>query len=224
LLWYNIKNKPVTYFPYELKYIFKSEIETDAYIASEDIGDITVNGQPVNFSEGHWIDNCFSKAKIRIKAGENVIIVKNHLSGISNIEAVYILGDFAVYDGVIKEKPEIIKPGDITKQGYPFYSGKITYIFKKEIKQMSLLRFDNLCGAAAINVNSKTVAWHPYQVIVDPCDEIRVELVLTRRNTFGPLHAFPHIVDGCSPRSFVTEGENYREQPVLIPCGFGIDR
>ena len=49
---------------------------------------------------------------------------------------------------------------------------------------------------------------------------IEIELMLTRRNTFGPLHCVPAVLDGTDSGSFCTEGDKYSEEPVTIPCGF----
>ena len=79
-----------------------------------------------------------------------------------------------------------------------------------------------MCGAAAIRVNQKILAWQPYSVEVEPCDKVEIELSLTRRNTFGPLHQLPAIDVICSPESFVTTDEKWTDEMVVLPCGLTI--
>ena len=66
-------------------------------------------------------------------------IIKEIFTESSNIEAVYILGEFGVYNGIIKEKPKAIGFGYITKQGFQFYGGKMTYIFNQDVKEKSIV-------------------------------------------------------------------------------------
>ena len=46
-----------------------------------------------------------------------------------------------------------------------------------------------------------------------------IQVVLTRRNTFGPFHMKEKYASGYSPRSFVTEGEDWTEAYVLYEQG-----
>lgn len=119
----------------------------------------------------------------------------------------------------LKEKPRAIKLGDITKQGFQFYGGKITYLFNQKVKEKSVLTLKNMYGAAAVNVNGKTVAWKPYTVEVEPCTHIEVQLVLTRRNTFGPLHQPPPVAGAYGPDSFLSDGSSWSDDFVVLPCG-----
>ena len=61
------------------------------------------------------------------------------------------------------------------------------------------------------------IAFPPYE------SEIRglkgIQIVLTRRNTFGPLHQLPAIVEAYAPDNFVTTGENWSDGYVLLPYG-----
>ena len=47
-----------------------------------------------------------------------------------------------------------------------------------------------------------------------------MELVLTRRNTFGPLHQNPAIVRGYSSGNFRTKGAGYTSEYMTVPAGF----
>lgn len=220
--WYTAKNELAKYFEFELRYEFESVISCEAFLATETTGRIQVNGHEINMTEEWWIDPCFKKASISIQKGNNVITIRDVYTQQTDLEAVYILGEFAVFDGMIHRKPEIIALGDITKQGFPHYSGKFTYIFEQMVSEKSVLTFKDMCGAAAIRVNQKILAWQPYSVEVEPCDKVEIELSLTRRNTFGPLHQLPAIDVICSPESFVTTDEKWTDEMVVLPCGLTI--
>ncbi len=215
--WYTAKNPTVEYFPFELTYSFTSEIETEGYIASE-WDEAKVNGKNVTFTDDWWVDPCFRKAKIKIEKGINTVTVKGIYTEKVNLEAIYILGDFGVFDGVIKESPEKITYGDITKQGFTLYGGKITYIFNQKVEKKSSLTLSSMGNASAIRVNGKVLAWKPYRVEVEPCDKIEIELSLTRRNTFGPLHRVP-FRKGGGPDGFVTYNNAWSDDFITMPCG-----
>ncbi|HHW00934.1 MAG TPA: hypothetical protein GXX36_15475 [Clostridiaceae bacterium] len=48
---------------------------------------------------------------------------------------------------------------------------------------------------------------------------VQLEVVLTRRNTFGPLHLLPAVQASYGPESFISEGDNYSRDYALIPSG-----
>lgn len=48
---------------------------------------------------------------------------------------------------------------------------------------------------------------------------VSLTVVLTRRNTFGPLHMLPALVDGYGPDSFTTTGKHWSDSYVLLPQG-----
>lgn len=217
--WFIAGKDKKEYFELSLQYDFESEIECEAYIASEYRGSICVNGITAQPTDEWWVDPCFKKRKISIRKGTNSVLIKEIFTESSNIEAVYILGEFGVYNGIIKEKPKAIGFGDITKQGFQFYGGKMTYIFDQIVKEKSLVTLKNMCGAAAVNVNGKTIAWSPYTVEVEPCSSIEVQLALTRRNTFGPLHQLPPVTDSYGPDSFLSEGSSWSDNFAVLPCG-----
>ncbi len=49
--------------------------------------------------------------------------------------------------------------------------------------------------------------------------KINLELILTRRNTFGPLHQIPIHTPSYGPLNFITEGDQFSEEYKLIPSG-----
>jgi hypothetical protein len=67
------------------------------------------------------------------------------------------------------------------------------------------------------------IAWQPYRTditdLVKNEEELMVKVVLTRRNTFGPLHQLPLRPWAYGPFSFISEGAAFSENYTLIPAG-----
>ncbi len=156
-----------------------------------------------------------------------------------NLEAMFLTGNFGVklngISRIITQLPEKLNTGDIVSQNLPFYSGTITYHIpvKDDWKGQKDI-FLGVPGfeAACVKVSGggspvKMIAWQPYQAdisdIVSSAKEILVEVVLTRRNTFGPLHQLPLRPWAYGPFSFVPEGKSYSENYTLIPSGLLAD-
>lgn len=219
--WYLKKKGIHSYFPVELKYQFESNLEFDGYLAVEqpERAELTFNGVSVHENGTWWVDPCFRKIPVSIRKGNNVLVFRTMYADDTVLEAVHVLGEFGVFQNRIGPKPQIIHYGDIRPQGFPYYGGKIRYHFEKNVTEPSCLRLNGLYGAGVIKVNNTIVPWAPYVARVEPCQTITVELVLTRRNTFGPLHYLPAVPDGLSPACFVPEGEHQTDSYVTLPCG-----
>ena len=73
------------------------------------------------------------------------------------------------------------------------------------------------------HASATLIAWPPYRAEILPetaeTGQITLEVVLTRRNTFGPLHLVPLRAGAYSPGSFVTEGASFSEDYQLYPAG-----
>ena len=70
--------------------------------------------------------------------------------------------------------------------------------------------------------NEKILAWEPNRVdITDHLDGsgmLELKVVLTRRNTFGPLHHVPFAAI-TGPIHYVSQGDNFTSNYVLYPSG-----
>jgi hypothetical protein len=75
--------------------------------------------------------------------------------------------------------------------------------------------------AACVKINGdKIIAWQPYEADVPGGAEVlSIETVLTRRNTFGPLHQIPLVCGGYGPGNFTTDGEDFSADYMLYPAG-----
>ena len=129
-------------------------------------------------------------------------------ANITEIEDMYLIGDFAVgseEEGfpIIKE-PETLSTGSWVTQGYPFYSGSMVYTIEfelpePELKESELYEIEILSARGSVlyvTVNETEVGavpFHPYRAditgaLVKGTNTIKIEVISTLRNTFGPLH------------------------------------
>jgi hypothetical protein len=207
---------------------------------------IHVNDKPVASSpEGWWVDTAFQKIQIAtslLQPGSNMVVLETVFHTGINIEAIYLVGEFAVrLEGTRKTLfglPEHLNIGDIAAQGFPFYGGRLTYLIpipESAVKSSSpklvvtVPQFEAAClKIHAAESPSQMIAFPPYQTEIPmplvlenvqqlPC--IDLEAVLTRRNTFGPLHQMPLKVSGYGPGNFTTTGSHFSDAYMLYPMG-----
>lgn len=197
---------------------------------------IFINGNLLTYqpNDFRWADICYKSLIIPINylhMGENTVELRIPYNMTTNLEAVFLFGNFGVkLNGsrrALAELPETLSLGDITSQGLPFYSGELSYICKipKIEADHMLLKLEGFAGACVkVNGNNKQsiLAFKPYETdISDLVEEgiVKVTVVLTRRNTFGPLHQIPAVSSSCGPESFVTEGESFSTNYSIIESG-----
>ncbi len=196
---------------------------------------ITLNGKPLSAAiEGWWVDPAIKTLALPVdllKPGENRIELTTDFRQDMNLEAMYLLGQFGVrLDGTKKSLtalPENLAVGDLAGQGLPFYSGAVTYRVPVSGKpgsgQRAFLvtpKFEAACIKAA---PAKIIPWPPYECDVtaelQQGDVLDVQAVLTRRNTFGPLHQVPVRAGSYGPGNWLTEGKGWSQTYQLYPAG-----
>lgn len=196
---------------------------------------VFLNGTAVTVPEQtDWlIDPCLRAIPLpdeSLREGRNeLVLVSDFCEGV-DLEAVYLLGDFGVdvSDGgiALTERPQTLAVGDWTRQGLPFYSGRIAVqIPVGEARQLIL----EPMGAATLIVRHpagtprRILPWKPFACDLDGlADEngmVVVEWVLTRRNTFGPLHLVPQEQPSIGPNHFRSEGFAWSDDYQLVPTG-----
>lgn len=188
---------------------------------------VLLNGQEIPLiSTGKWIGICFDELKIPDEyfvSGRNVITVEMEYYKTSGIEAVYLLGDFGVTlrenKAVLTTLPETLKIGDITSQGLPFYSGAVRYLAENLGQEMVNVQIKQYGGSLVklLGETEKIAAFPPYREDVKGLKWI--EVVLNRRNTFGPFHLYPMKAASYGPRTFMTQGDQWRDEYLLYPQG-----
>ena len=196
--------------------------------------------------ERFWIDACFKLLDVPTDAlivGENTITLTTDFRRDSDLEAIYLLGDFGVrLDGpkrTVVALPETLAIGDICEQGLPFYTGCVTYHVglppgPRQAGEGTVELPE--VGGACVRVNGQTIPWPPYRIPLTPfaptkeengegggerCEpgDVSITVVLTRRNLFGPLHLVPKQQVAYGPGHWVTEGASWSDHYQLYPSG-----
>lgn len=213
-------------------------------IETPEIFDISVNRSKVEkIITGYKHDPCFEIIDIYkyLKKGENEIClscdfvqskavykaledikvfesVKNSLTYDTEIEAVYLTGDFGVFTdngfefierGAVRTKggffldkaPVTVTEGCLETQGYPFFAGSITLskkiVLSSDEAKTAVINFSKLPSIVTdVCVNSAPVGkimWKPYGVNVSEFaregeNEIKITLTGSLRNLLGPFH------------------------------------
>ena len=160
----------------------------------------------------------------------------------TNVEAVYLVGDFGVKFGpeqrcILTDRPAKIGYGELKEYNLPFYTGCLTYHLgklKKPVKgDRLILRVAHYSGNLVkvtrrgdINAPDKIVlGWDPYEADVtdwvNAGEEIDVTLVPSRKNLFGPLHQVPVDPGSTGPGSFCTGGAGWSDDYNLISSTVG---
>ena len=179
---------------------------------------IRLNGKPVPSQQdnGWFIDPCFRKIPLPVntlKKGPNLLEFSASFHQELDLEAVYFLGSFGVYGAdtsrpFIDRLPNTLRIGDVCPQGLPFYTGRIRY-FVPSSQGSRRLRLPSFSGAVACVKNSsgtsEILPFPPYEVELRKSereDHLTIEVILTRRNLFGPLHLLPKEQFHTGPASF----------------------
>ena len=231
---------------------------------------VTVNGVEVAPSkENWWFDRNFASVNIApyVKAGVNEVIVSlNHYqqdyvyyvlySGVSEslrnclvfdteIEAAYLVGDFALatggeftesvrnsrlYEGdfVLTGQKDTVAITDVVKDGYPFFGGHmaVKYTYDYKAGDATVLALTGRFATASVKVNGAAAGDMLFLRHVDLAEflregenEIEIDFACAMRNLMGPHHRHDPEPTGVGPGTFSIEKEwNGRE------CGGYLDR
>lgn len=230
-------------------------------VETPEIFDIFVNNERIEKNvTGFYRDRAFKVIDIRkhVKLGTNEIKLscdfvqseqvyenykkslifeseKNKFTYDMEIEAVYIIGDFSVYNdaeykygerrGVttdagfyITKQNKTVTDGDIVTQGYPFFAGSMTFkktvtLNEAEIINRSIAFSKRNTSVTSVKVNGKdagSILWQPYSVDVTGLlkageNEIEITLTGTLRNLLGPFHLVVGESYSVGPSTFFHE-------------------
>ena len=208
---------------------------------------VELNGNKINLDKEkeHWIDICFFKVPVNpdfIKIGVNQIILEMDFHKRTDIESIYLLGNFAVNieneKPVLGRLPEKMKLNNLIYQGLAFYSSEISFTLDLEesglqddFKKLNdgervFIIFEDFTGGLIKISNSsgksRAIMFKPYTAdIAEILDgnKLTISLILTRKNTFGPLHQNNLYPRTTGPRSFITEAEAFTDNYQLVPSG-----
>ena len=203
-----------------------------------------INGVALENTDIHdfWVDDCFKKMYIpegALKIGRNVVTIRVDFMRTTNIEAIYLVGDFGVVlsetnTRTLVAAPERVGLGSYARYAMPFYTGSMTYRILPEMyaglaleegdRVMLSAKFTGGCFKVITEDGAVQVCgWDPYEA--DVTDAVKAGqyidlcVVGTRKNVFGPLHQLPAVADACGPGNFITGGPAWTDEYVLINSG-----
>jgi len=247
--WFARKMHEDAFGPLTLEYPFNIETlpEGKVYLAGErpELQEYYCNGVRLEAKDmaNWWVDNAFVKMEIPegvLKTGENVITIAVDFKRTTNIESIYLIGAFGVEAkagaSVMTKLPEKVGLDDMAERNLPFYGGCAAITLTAEQyekfvdKNAARIWMQVPDGSGTlIRVEAmgkkQVIAWEPYMADVTEAVKagapIRVTLVNSRRNSFGPLHIVPTRLGGYGPGEFVTKGEKWHDDYSLIEAQIG---
>jgi hypothetical protein len=182
-------------------------------IERPDLYSITCNGKPVKATPGvWWLDKSFGRIDLASAAqvGDNqVVISAKPFTVYHEIEAAYVLGDFAVApvnQGFVIQPPRPMQLGVWRDQGHPFYSGGVSYQQRYNVGEVptgeyvvSLPAWRGSVAKVLVNGNVAGYITHaPWECditgqIWNGENSVEVIAVGTLKNTLGPHHGKPAL-------------------------------
>ncbi len=132
-----------------LRFEFESKVKVEKpefALEQPEAWKIRLDGKKVKFSDrGFFVDPCLRKTFLPdLKPGKHRLELEREYSDKTNVEWMYLLGDFGVevsgYQAVLSSPVRRLKFGPIDGQGLPFYTGNITYRMDFEAEKTENLR------------------------------------------------------------------------------------
>ncbi len=245
--WYSKLHDKKIYGDIELEYTFDIEKLPEGRVClcgeRPEFNSYFINGIKLQCpdKDDFYIDNCLKKMPVpegALKIGVNTVTVRVAFMRTTNIESLYLIGKFGVkIDGhkrTLTSLPDKVGTSDLINYSMPFYTGCLTYklsagTFRKPAgNERIILKADKFKGGLVrveFDGKKQALAWEPYEADVTEAvkngSEIRVVLVGTRRNLFGPLHLVPAIHGAYGPGHFVTGGDMWTNDYNFIPAHLG---
>jgi len=195
---------------------------------------LTLNGEDVQVEINGWFtDRSISTVRLpEIERGESVLGISFPYGPLTNPEWLYLLGDFGVTvngsRAVINAKPEMVYPGDLTRQGFPFYGANFTYrcVLKEApgLYRLEVPKYRNpLVSVKLDGQPAGKIALSPYTVDLDlqGGGEHRLDITVfgNRYNSFGQLHNSDETLKWAGPNAWRTKGNCWSYEYQLRPNG-----
>lgn len=200
--------------------------------------EVEVNGKRVDGWGASIWDPSFRSARISdfLVAGLNTVELHGTVGLEPEFEPIYLVGDFGVVveeSGSLKmvEEKQLVNVQDLCSEGLPFYAGSVELSKSFEVPESprrAVLKFEDLnASLAEVHVNGVKVGLvflPPYEIDVTSFvktgrNEVKVVLVGTLRNLFGPLHYMGGDPMWIGPEAFRDE-PHWTDEYVLKPFGF----
>lgn len=195
---------------------------------------ILLDGQPVaNVEDGWYADRCIRTIPLpKLTAGKHMLQVDIPYNSKTNIENMYVLGNFMVEikgtRQILKSPEETIGFGDLTRQGYPFYGGNITYeipfVSKGGEYEVSATMFRSPLLAVSLDGEQiGKIAFSPYRCALGQISEgehlLEITVYGNRVNTFGTVHNCSQTEKWYGPDAWRTKEDEWSYEYQLKPTG-----
>ncbi len=248
--WYAKLHDKKLYGDLQLEYEFFVDVlpEGEVFLAGErpELNAYKLNGVALQNDDVNdfWVDDCFKKMAIpagALRLGRNVVTIDVAFMRTTNIEALYLVGDFGVaLDGnrrTLVAAPATIGCDNYAAYDLPFFTGNMTYhitpdMYKDilgeaagEADRIVLTPVGFTGGCAKVEaLGKKTVlGWDPYEADITEAYRAGAPIDVTvegvRTNVFGPLHEVAKPAGSCGPANFVTGGDAWTESYSLLQSG-----
>lgn len=194
--------------------------------------EIYLNGQKADMTViGHYVDKDIKKISLPdFIEGENILTVKVPIGTRTNLEYMYLLGEFGVR--VNGTKKTVVPPvkklgwGDIVSQNLPFYTGPLLYHTRVMTEGDFWIRVPQYRGGLIkVFVDGKdcgNIAFSPYALYI-PAEagehEVILKLYGTRQNGFAQLHHTQGVYFYQSPNSWRSAGDLWSYEYRFKPAG-----
>lgn len=235
-----------------LKYAIKSEVDSGELLLAMERpwkAELWWNGERVRMWEHpreeariacegdvsqYFVDSFIRTVQVPpLKKGENELILRIPFGRRTNLENLYILGDFGVEvrgtSAEVTSRTEKLYFGDITRQKFPFYGGNVNYRmhFELENEGKAAVRVPHF-AASVLEVfidgrSAGLIAFAPHTlqagVLAAGVHTLEICAYGNRFNTFGMLHNANPEYKWYGPDSYRTAGSDWSEAWCLRPAG-----
>ena len=224
-----------------LRLKMESRVETGSLMLAlerpEKIG-ICWNGIPCPIpkrEETGWFTDSFIRTVPvpGLKKGENELLLEVPFGQKTNLENLFLLGEFGVCvlgtKSLVTAAPTELAFGDITRQGLPFYGGSITYSmhFEMDREKDILVKVPHFTAPVLeVWIDGKSaglIAFAPHTLSLGRVAAGRHSLEIcaygNRFNSFGTLHNCNEEFKWYGPDSYRTVGDEWSEAWCLRPFG-----
>ncbi len=220
-----------------LYYDIYSEIDASVQLGMENPQKCRIflnEAEADNTVVGWYVDKAIKVINLPdVRKGRNELKIEVLYNQKTMLENMYLLGDFGVrLDGrqaVMTKKRGTLDFGDITKQGMPFYTGNLEYLFTMDINEAAeyFIRIPEFAAPViGICVDGKErglIAYAPHRLSLGrlACGrhEVKVRLYGNRFNGFGMLHNANENYVWYGNGSYRTTGKEWTDDYMLRAVG-----
>jgi hypothetical protein len=197
---------------------------------------IRLNGQPVSSGAGGWfVDRFIETVGLpEIKPGENVLELTIPFARRTNLEWIYLLGDFgtraAGSKGTIIPLPQQIEFGDITHQGLAFCVSNVNYQIDLDLDEnrrhcvLEVPHFASPVLEVFLDGERRgLIALAPHRLelgdLAAGSHQLTIKAYGNRYNCFGTLHNSDSEYVWYGPDSYRTTGSQWTDTYGLHAFG-----